>query len=667
MAQNSIGSVLAVDFGSVTTRALLFDVVDGEYRLVARGNTRTTFGYPIDDVNVGLERILADISEVTGRRFFGDNNKIITPERADRSGVDYFVTTASAGRPMRVVMVGLVPEISVQTAIRATASSYVQIVGQIHLDDGLTEEDRLNILILQRPDLVFIVGGTDGGARSALLDMVSTVKLASSLIPERLRPTILYAGNAKIVDQVRDIIGDTAKLFTAPNVQPTETEDELEPAQVLLGQAFDEYKERNGFSFRNVAEMSNSGILPTAQSYAMMTEFYARMMGVNAIALDVGSATSTLAMYMNGDINSAIRTDIGIGHSAKDLLDLVGEDAVAEWLPFYPQPDELVNYVLNKGLRPATIPIDEREMYIELGLLRAGIRRILGDARLNWNNLPLYGDLPEIGLIIGAGAPLTGTGYAALDMLLLVDTIQPTGITQVKADPDGVIPALGALAIKEPRAVVQLLDSSSLEHLGTIISVSGSPKVGSRAISLKIKTTDGEVFEHEVAGGEVWHLPLPSNVSLDVEIKVARGLTIGKQRKLRIKLLGGTGGVLFDTRGRPLSMGATPAERAENMPQWMAAVTEQAVHNIPDNWLIEPEAVESELQLMDKASKSQTGKPERTPMRSMSTDTLVLQESDDVVIGFLDHEDNDDLDFSEFEDDEDDEVQDDLGSLRELL
>lgn len=216
----SISSILAVDFGSVHTRALLFDVVDGEYRLVARGQTRTTIGFPIDDVNIGVGRILKDISEATGRRFFNEHGQIITPEQADRSGVDYYITTASAGRPIQVVMVGLVPNFSIASALRATSASYIEPVAEIHLEDGLSEEERINHITLSRPDLIFISGGTDGGAKSALLDLLNLSQLALMLIPEQIRPTVLYAGNKKLADTAKDLLGGLTKVLISPNVRP---------------------------------------------------------------------------------------------------------------------------------------------------------------------------------------------------------------------------------------------------------------------------------------------------------------------------------------------------------------------------------------------------------------------------------------------------------------
>ena len=117
MADTRTGAILAADFGSVNTRVMLFDLVDGEYRLVARGDGRTTLGYPLDDVSVGFDRILQTLTESTGRQFYNPAGEFITPETPNRSGVDYLLTTASAGRPVRAVLIGLVPHISIASFI----------------------------------------------------------------------------------------------------------------------------------------------------------------------------------------------------------------------------------------------------------------------------------------------------------------------------------------------------------------------------------------------------------------------------------------------------------------------------------------------------------------------------------------------------------------------
>jgi len=581
MPESRRDSILAIDFGSVNTRALLFDRVDGEYRLVAHGQGRTTIDFPTDDVFVGLGHILDDIAVATGRQFFDELGRIMKPEQSDRYGVDYCITTTSAGSSLRAVMAGLLPNISLASARRAISLFYMEAAAEIHLEDGRSEGERIQQIADSRPDVIFVCGGTDGGARAAMLELLSLVKQAVLLMPAANRPTILYAGNQDLADHAKHLLGQLAEVLTAPNIRPTQDREDLAPVQAALAQIYGEYKKRRGFSFHHAAALSDSGILPTALGFEKMTAFFARAVKGSAISIDVGGARTLLSLAVNNEVRTTIHSDIGMGHSAANMLDLVGEDAVAEWLPFYPQPGELIRYTLNKGLRQASQPLGMRERYIEYALLRAGIRFALAKAG--------RADLPPMGLIMMSGAALTGSGHSVLDMLLLVDALQPGGVAQVKADRHGALPALGALAFYEPTAVVQLLESGVVEHLGTVISVSGQAAAGSTAMKLQLKTEDGKKADREVLAGEIWHFPLPPEAKVDVRIQTGRRLKIGDKRRMRLRLRGGPAGILFDARGRPLSMGASLVERVANMPKWFAAVTgQEGTIVIPESWIAKP-------------------------------------------------------------------------------
>src|SRR3972149_6639237 len=61
-------TLLAVDVGSINTRASLFDVVDGRYRLVATGKSTSTAGPPLFDVSAGGRNALDQGRSITGRK-----------------------------------------------------------------------------------------------------------------------------------------------------------------------------------------------------------------------------------------------------------------------------------------------------------------------------------------------------------------------------------------------------------------------------------------------------------------------------------------------------------------------------------------------------------------------------------------------------------------------
>jgi len=75
---NTLHSVLAVDFGSVNTRLVLIDLVDGQFRLVTSTQTRTTLNPPIGDVTIGLSRAIANLEEITDRPMINEEGGLIS-------------------------------------------------------------------------------------------------------------------------------------------------------------------------------------------------------------------------------------------------------------------------------------------------------------------------------------------------------------------------------------------------------------------------------------------------------------------------------------------------------------------------------------------------------------------------------------------------------------
>ena len=580
MSEPRIHSILAVDFGSVNTRALLFDKVDGRYQMVAGGAGRTTIGSPTDDAQAGLASILQEMSEATGRRFFDQAGGIIRPEQDDRVGVDCFLTTTSAGQALRAVLVGLYPQVSIAAARRAIAPFYIDAVAEAHLEDGLGAKGRLNRIIHSRPQIIVITGGTDGGARTVLLEMLALVREAASLMPQGSKPAVLYAGNSSLAASAREMLSQQVEVMIAPNIRQ-QGREALEPAQSVLGRYFDSVK-RHSKGFQRIALASDSGIVPTARPVETMTAFFSRLLDRDVLTIDVGSARSMLSLGRKSLVESVIRNDIGVGHSAAAALEMIGEEAIGRWLPFHPRKGELAQYALSKGLRPASVPLDMRDRYIEYALLRACIRAMTGEL----NQL----DRTRLSLVILAGGTFSGSGQGALDMMLAADALELEGIVQVKSDPHGALSALGALASVEPTAVVQLANGNVLENVGSLLRVSGRAATGTSALKVKARRDSGEIIEREVSVGDVWHLPVAHARTVDLRIQARRGLSIGGKRRLRLKLEGGRGGLLFDARLGAQESAATMTERAVNMLRWYAAVTgQEGPVAIPESWLARAE------------------------------------------------------------------------------
>ena len=131
-------SVLAIDIGSATTRAMLFDIVDGRYRFVAIGQASSSAHAPVNDVLSGVGDAITQLEKITGRKFIDGDNQVISSVQSDGSGVDAITGTISAGPPLRAVVAGLLADVSLVSAKNLAESNYVRVVETLSLNDPTT-------------------------------------------------------------------------------------------------------------------------------------------------------------------------------------------------------------------------------------------------------------------------------------------------------------------------------------------------------------------------------------------------------------------------------------------------------------------------------------------------------------------------------------------------
>jgi hypothetical protein len=174
-------SLLAVDVGATTTRAVLFDVVEGVYRFLAIGQAPSTAEAPFKNIGLGVRDAIESIQTVTGKTFLNAEHNLIVPAQPDGSGVDSFAATLSAGPAIRIAIVGLLSDVSMESARRLAETTYSRIVERLGLADLRRPEEQIDSLLRARPDLILLTGGTDGGAARSVQKMLDTVGLRCCL------------------------------------------------------------------------------------------------------------------------------------------------------------------------------------------------------------------------------------------------------------------------------------------------------------------------------------------------------------------------------------------------------------------------------------------------------------------------------------------------------
>src|SRR5215211_3869329 len=259
-------SILAIDVGAAVTRVVLFDVVEGQYRFVASGQAASTAEAPFQDIGIGVREAITNLQKVTGATLLGQNdNNLIAPAQPDGSGVDAVVATISTGPAIKTVVVGLLSDVSLQSARRLAESTYSRIVDTLDLSDHRRPDQQMDSIVRARPDLVVLTGGTDGGAVRSIQKMLEAVGLACYLMPQEKRPMILYAGNQKLAPDVKELLGGHAgKVEVSYNVRPSLETEDLAPASHELASLVMKLRQRQIKGVDELHMWSGGNLLPTA-------------------------------------------------------------------------------------------------------------------------------------------------------------------------------------------------------------------------------------------------------------------------------------------------------------------------------------------------------------------------------------------------------------------
>lgn len=571
----SADSLLSIDIGTTTTRALLFDVVDGRYRFLATGSAVTTAGVPYRDVGEGIRRALDQLQEISGRLILRDDESIIMPSASDGSGVDALSATISVGPPLKVVAVGLLESVSVESARRLAATTYAEVVETLSLNDRRKQDARIDLILRTRPDLVIAAGGTENGADQSVKRLLETVGLACRLLPDSQRPQVLFAGNKAIRRDVRSMLDGAATTHFAPNIRPTLEIEHLDAAQVKLSQIQRQIRRQKILGVQEVDGWTGGKLMPTASAFGRMIRFLSRLYdpAKGVLGVDIGASAATIAAGFAGQLTMGVYPNLGLGVGLPGILKRTRLKKITRWLTLDLSENDVRDYIYQKAAYPSAIPATEIEMAIEQALVREVIRlsakQTAGGFPENVSNAAT-GLLPGFEPILTRGRAFTHAPTPGMSLLTLLDGLQPTGITTVLLDQSNLIASLGSAADINPTLVVQVLEANML-NLGAIISPVGEARPGIPILRLQITYADGNETRMEVKYGSLEVLPVPLGQTVNLRLTPLHRFDVGMGgpgRGGRLRMVGGVLGVVIDARGRPISLHPDAGRQREMFAKW---------------------------------------------------------------------------------------------------
>lgn len=448
-----MGRYVCVDFGSTFTKVV---VVDADGHLVATGSARTTIDTDVID---GMDAAVADAGITLAAH-------------------DHVLACSSAGGGLRIGVVGYERSISAEAGYRVGLSAGGRVC---HVTSGELDPDALTALAAASPDVLLLVGGTDGGNADVLLHNARSVAAAGLGVP------VVVAGNRDARDQVMRILRRrSVSAVVSDNVLPKigvldprsarEAIREVFISHVIGGKHLSTRVDLSQF----VQAATPDAVLSGVELLADGAEGSAGVGDV--VVVDVGGATTDVYSVTSPDVEDdgierdpistmwrsrTVEGDLGVRWNAPGIVDasvrerLVDEEALGR----------LSTAADARHADPGLLPSDDDGRVVDQTLARlASTVALRRHARPHTTGPVHYPgkDLRRVGLVVGSGGVLRHTDPHDARDIVRTAVSDPDGgwrtpeRAEAVVDARYVLAAAGLIGRVDARAAVALLHESLL-------------------------------------------------------------------------------------------------------------------------------------------------------------------------------------------------------------
>lgn len=303
-------------------------------------------------------------------------------------------------------------------------------------------------------------------------------------------------------------------------------------------------------------------------------------------------ATTNVYSVVEGRLVRSVSANLGMSYSVTNVLKEAGIRNIMRWLPFKLDEEDVTSRLMNKMIRPTTIPQTLEDLIVEHSVAREALRLGLQHHKTIASRLKgiqvqrmvsdmfeqrleeTYIRMMNIDIIAGTGGLLSHAPRRVQSMIILTDGFQAEGITSFFQDSVFMMPHLGVLSTVHNEAAWSIFSKDCLVRLGTLISPTGTGKFDDRVMSVELKMPDGRTVKEELGLGEIKRIPLAEGQEARAVITPHRGFDIGNGpgRKVESATMGGIVGVILDGRGRPLQLPEEDGARKELLLKWFRAL-----------------------------------------------------------------------------------------------
>jgi len=400
-------NILTVDFGSTYTKLTAINVADA----VILG-TASAFTTIDTDIIYGFNAALCALE-----------NKIGT------FSYDRLLCCSSAGGGLKMVALGLVPELTAKAARLAASSAGAKVIKTYSFEISHMEQEEIYKI---DPDIVLLCGGTDGGNKDVI------IANAHRLCEIDRDFTVIVAGNKSASHQIREIFEAANKDYVITNnVMPSFNKLDIEPARNSIRDVFiRKIIDAKGLS--RIQEMASVDVIPTPLAVMagceLLSKGTSKTPGIgDFMAIDLGGATTDIYSMSDGKPSMSnilvkglpepfskrtVEGDLGMRYSLTSLLEELDVAVMAEEQGI--EHSEAIAWVEKCLANPdviASCPVEQRlDEAFARKAVEVAVGRHCGFMESSYTPLgeifSLTGkDLSEITYIIGIGGAIINSDH----------------------------------------------------------------------------------------------------------------------------------------------------------------------------------------------------------------------------------------------------------------
>jgi hypothetical protein len=240
-----------------------------------------------------------------------------------------------------------------------------------------------------------------------------------------------------------------------------------------------------------------------------LSAVYAGSKGI--LCVDLGASATIISAGFKEKAVLGVYPQFGLGENISGILNYSSAEEILRWSPVEVSADALKDFLLQKSLYPGSISATREDQAMVHALSRQVLNQALKSAQRSFPpNIPVSrpGLLPLFDPILACGSALSDLSRPGVNLLLILDALQPVGVASVILDQNDLLSLLGAAAERNPLVPVQVLESGAFLSAGTVIAPVVFANFGSPILKARLHYADGTEARAEIKFGGIQTLPL---------------------------------------------------------------------------------------------------------------------------------------------------------------